>query len=144
MHKGNMHLSLLLRSTLFKKPLWKRQVCPEFINRTIENNLSHKSGDKSTLYNVAMNVFLLLLHIFICAWPFCFAETWCLSATSMCLSVSSNEPGIKSETFGVMWHVFLVMANVLVEIFVTVHNWRIGFWILEQRATWHQRFQILF
>ena len=29
----------------------------------IENNLSHKSGAKSTLYKVAMNVFLLSLHI---------------------------------------------------------------------------------
>ena len=41
----------------------KIQVCPELINVMIENNLSHKSGAKSTLYNVAMKVFPLLLHI---------------------------------------------------------------------------------
>ena len=34
--------------------------------------------------------------------PFCFAMTWCPSATSIYLSVSSNEPGIKSVTSGVM------------------------------------------
>ena len=28
-----------------------------------------------------------------------------MSATSIYLSVSSNEPGMKSETYGVMWHV---------------------------------------
>ena len=31
----------------------------------IENNLSHNSGAKSTLYNVAVKVFPLSLHIFI-------------------------------------------------------------------------------
>ena len=65
----------------------------------------HKSGAKSTLCNVAIKGSLLLLHIFICTCPFCFAVTWCPSATSICLSVSSNVPGIKYETSGVMWHV---------------------------------------
>ena len=43
-----------------------------------------------------------------------------------------------------LWNACLVMRNVLVEILVTVHNRPIGFWILKQRATRHQRFQILF
>ena len=30
-------------------------------------------------------------HIFICTRPFCFAVTWCLSETSICLSVSSDD-----------------------------------------------------
>ena len=88
-----------------QNPLLKRQVCPAFINVTIENNLSYKSGAKSTLYNVAMNVFPLLSHICIHTWHFCFAVTWCPSATSMYLSISSNDPGMKSETSGVIWHV---------------------------------------
>ena len=46
-----------------KNLLWKRQECTVFINTMIENNLSHKSGAKIMLYNVAMKVFLLLLHI---------------------------------------------------------------------------------
>ena len=37
-----------------QNPLLKKQVCPEFINVMIENNLSHKSGAKSTLYKVAI------------------------------------------------------------------------------------------
>ena len=48
-----------------QNPLWKREVRPEFINATIENNLSHKSGAKSTLCNVAMKGFMLSSHIFI-------------------------------------------------------------------------------
>ena len=83
-----------------QNPLWKRQLCPAFINVIIEINLSHKSGAKSTLYNVAMNVFPLSSHICIRTWPFCFAVTWCLSATSMYLSVSSNYPEMKSVTSG--------------------------------------------
>ena len=75
------------------------------MNAMIENNLSHKYGVKRTLYNVAMHVFLISLHICIHTWPFCFAVTWCLSATSMYLSVSSNDPGMKSETSGVIWHI---------------------------------------
>ena len=43
-----------------------------------------------------------------------------------------------------IWHVCLVMTNILVEILVTVRNWPIGFWIMGQCATWHQRFHILF
>ena len=34
-----------------------------------------------------------------------------------------------------LWHACLVMTNALVDILVTVHNFHIGFWILEQRAT---------
>ena len=36
---------------------------------------------------------------------FCFAVTWCPSTTSTNLSVSSNDPGMKSVTSGVIWHV---------------------------------------
>ena len=43
-----------------------------------------------------------------------------------------------------LWHVCLVMINILVNILVTDRNWPIGFWIIDQRATWHQRFRILF
>ena len=71
----------------------------------IESNLSHKSGANSTLYKVAMNVFLLSSHICIRTWNFCFVVTWFTSATSMYLSVSSHFPGMKSETYGVIWHV---------------------------------------
>ena len=66
-----------------QNPLWKIKIFPEFINVMIGNNLSYKSGAKSTLCYVAMNVFLLLLHICICTWPFCFAVTWYPSATWM-------------------------------------------------------------
>ena len=52
-----------------------------------------------------MNVFPLSSHICILTWPFCFAVTWCTSATLMYLSVSSNDHGIKSVTSGAMWHV---------------------------------------
>ena len=77
----------------------------KLINVTMENNLSHKSGANSTLYKVATKFFLLSLHICICTEPFRFAVTWCPSATSMNLSVSTNYPGMKSVTSGVIWHV---------------------------------------
>ena len=73
----------------------------------MENNLPHRSGAKSTLCNVAIKVSLLSLHIFIHTCPFCFLVTWCPSATSIFLSVSSNEPGIKSENFGIIWNIAL-------------------------------------
>ena len=88
-----------------QNPFWNQQECPKFINVIIENNPSHKSGAKSTLCNVAMKISLLSSHIFIHTCPFCFAVTWCPSVTSMCLSVSYNEPGIKYKISGVMWHV---------------------------------------
>ena len=58
-----------------QNPLRERQLCPEFINVIIENNLSHKSGARSTLYKVAMNLFMLSSHICICTDPFRFAVT---------------------------------------------------------------------
>ena len=67
--------------------------------------MSHKSGANSMVYKVTMNVFTLSSHICILTWPFCFAVTWCPSATSMYLSISYNVPGIKSVTSGVIWHV---------------------------------------
>ena len=88
-----------------QNPLWKRQLFPAFINVMIENNMSHKSGANSTFYKVVMKVFPLLLHICIRNDPFCFAVTWCPSGTSMYLSLSSNDPRMKYETYGVMWHV---------------------------------------
>ena len=71
----------------------------------MENNLLHRSGAKSTLLNVTINGFSLLSHIFIWAFHFCFAVTWCPSVTSICLSISSNKHGIKPETCGTIWHV---------------------------------------
>ena len=65
----------------------------------------HKSGTKSPLCNIAMKISLWLSHIFVHTLPFCFAVTWCPSATSSCLSLFSNEPGIRSDTSGFMWHV---------------------------------------
>ena len=88
-----------------QNPFLCKQVCPEFINVIIENNLSRISGAKSTLCNVAIKVSLLLLHIFIRNCPFYFSMTWCSSATSIYLSVLYNEPEIKSETYGVIWHI---------------------------------------
>ena len=49
-----------------KNPLWNKQVCPEFINLIIENNLLHKSGAKSTLCNVVMKGSPWSSHIFMC------------------------------------------------------------------------------
>ena len=41
------------------------------INVMIKNNLSHKSGARSTLYNITTNFFTLLSHICIRTEPFC-------------------------------------------------------------------------
>ena len=68
---------------------------PKLINDIIENNLSHRSVVKSTFCNSATKGFPLLSNIFIWTCTLCFAATWCPSATSICLSVYSNEPGIK-------------------------------------------------
>ena len=89
-----------------KSSLRNKQVCPKFINVIIENNQSHTSGAKSMLCNVMVKGYLLSSHSFICACLFCFAVTWCTLATSMCSSVSYNKPGIKPETYDVMWHVY--------------------------------------
>ena len=54
--------------------LRKKQVCPEFINIVIKNNLSHKSGVKITLCNVAIKAsplsshILFVLDIFVFLW----------------------------------------------------------------------------
>ena len=47
---------------------------------------------------------IIVTH-FICNCTFYFAVTWCTSATSIFLSISSNGHGIKYETCGVIWHV---------------------------------------
>ena len=57
--------SLLSPKYTVHKPFWNKKVCTKFINVIIENILSHRSGAKSTLCNVAMKDFLLLSHIFI-------------------------------------------------------------------------------
>ena len=49
--KDTVLLSFALKYTV-QNPLWKRQVCTEFINVMIKNNLSQKSGAKITLCNV--------------------------------------------------------------------------------------------
>ena len=85
-----------------QNPMWKRHVCPAFINVMMENSLPHKSGASKTLYNVAIKVSPLLSNICMRTDPFCFAVTWCPSATSMNLYVSSNDPGMKSVTSGVI------------------------------------------
>ena len=69
------------------------------------NNRSHKSGTNSTLYKVAMKGFPLSSRIFIWNSPAFFSVMKFPSATSIYLSVSNNEPGIKFEIYGVMWQV---------------------------------------
>ena len=96
--------SLCLQSTPYKT-LFKKKLCTKCINVIMENNLLHKSGAKIMLYNVAIKVSLLSSHLLISTCPFCFSVTWCTSATSICLSVFYNKPGIKSEICGVIWHV---------------------------------------
>ena len=93
--KVTTFLSLSPKYTV-QNTLWNKQVCPKLINVIMENYLLHRSGDKITLWNVTIKVSPLLSHIFIHTCTFCFAMTWCTSATSICLFVSSNKPGIKS------------------------------------------------
>ena len=71
----------------------------------MENSLSHKSDASKMLYNVAIKVYPLSSNICMRTDHFCFAVTWCLSANSINLSVSSNDPGMKSVTSGVIWQV---------------------------------------
>ena len=71
----------------------------------MENNQLHKSGANITLYNIAMKVFPLSPHIFIWTFPVCFAVTKFPSATSIYLSVSTNDTGIKYEISVGTWQV---------------------------------------
>ena len=48
-----------------KNPFLNKQVCTKFINLIIENNLSHRSGARSTSCNIAMKVSPLLSQFFI-------------------------------------------------------------------------------
>ena len=80
--KVTAFLSLFPNYTV-RNPLWNEQLCTEFVNVIIENNLLHRSGDKSTLYNFAIKVSPLSLHIFIQTRPFWFAVTWCPLTTSI-------------------------------------------------------------
>ena len=52
-----------------------------------------------------MTVFPLSSPIFVWASPICFAVTKFPSATLIYLSVATNNPGIKSEIYGVVWQV---------------------------------------
>ena len=65
----------------------------------------HKSGDNIMLYDVAIKGFPFLSHIFIWTSSVCFALSLYSSETLIYLSVSTNEPGIKSEISGVIWQV---------------------------------------
>ena len=71
----------------------------------MKNNQSHKSGENSTLYNISTKGLPLWSHIFVLTSPVFFAVTKFLYTTSIYLSVSTNETGIKSEISGVMWQV---------------------------------------
>ena len=62
-------------------------------------------GSNSTLYNLPMKVFPLLSRIFVWCSPVCFAVKKIPSENSIYLSVSSNDTGIKSEIYGIMWQV---------------------------------------
>ena len=85
--------------------LWKSQLCPKSINIIMEKNRLHKSGANSTLFNVEINGFPLSSHIFIWTSHIVFAVMKRKSKNSMYLSVSANDPGIKSEISGVIWKV---------------------------------------
>ena len=68
---GNVTLfyQLSLNKTV-QNPSWKRKVCHEFINVMLDKNWLHKSGVKSTLYNLSMRGLSLSSLIFI--WYFLF------------------------------------------------------------------------
>ena len=83
---------------------------------------------------------MIVAHI-IRTWTFCFAVTCCPSATSMCLSVSSNETGIKYEIYGIMSHVFSRIQNPIDQLWtvtkistrifvITIHAWHICIYLL--------------
>ena len=42
----------------------KNQVCPELITTKMENNQSHKYGSNSTLFNIAMKFFSIIVMSF--------------------------------------------------------------------------------
>ena len=65
----------------------------------------HTSGTNNTIYNISIKGFPLLSCIFIWTSPAFFAVAKCPSATSMYLSVSTNDPSIKSEISCVLWQV---------------------------------------
>ena len=71
----------------------------------MENNQLHKYDDNKTLYNVAMESFPLSSRILIWTSPVFFAVEKCPYATFLYLSVSTSNPGMKTEISGVMWQV---------------------------------------
>ena len=86
-------------------PLWKRQLCPEFIDLIMENKKYHKSGSSSTLYNVSMKGLPLSPQICIGTSPVCFSVTKLSFETSMYLFIYTSEPVTESQIYGVMWQV---------------------------------------
>ena len=80
----------------------KKQVCPKFINAIMVNNRSNKFGANGMLYNAAMKGLPLSLLIFIWTYSVFTAVTKFPYETSMYLSVSTSEPGKKSEISGLM------------------------------------------
>ena len=72
--------------------------------------ISHKNPNffwflHCMMYNVVMHGFMLLLHTFIWTCYYSFTATWFPYTTSIYLSISSNKPGIKSGTYGIIWHI---------------------------------------
>ena len=69
---------------IVQNPLWQIQVFPEFINIMIENNPLHKSGAKSTLYIVALEVFrycrtfLFVIIFFVLPWRYVRSQLQCI------------------------------------------------------------------
>ena len=70
----NVLCSLSLKKTV-QNPLWKIQVCPNFVNVILENIWLHKYGANITWCNLAMKGFPLLLLIFIWNYPVSFSVT---------------------------------------------------------------------
>ena len=96
---------LLSPKKTVQNTLWKRQVYNELVNVTMENNRLCKSITNRTLYNVSIQGFPLLSQIYVWTCPVCFAVKKCPLASLIYLSVSTNDPGIKSKIIGVMWQV---------------------------------------
>ena len=74
---------LLSLNKTVQNPLWKRQVCPEWINVIMGDNQSQKFGANITLYNVEVKGFTLSSHISIWNFPVFLAVMKFLSKTSI-------------------------------------------------------------
>ena len=101
----------------------------------MKNIPSHRYGAKNTLYNVTIKLSQLFSHLFIYTYHVCFSLTWCSSTTSICLFVSPKKTGMKSETYGVMWHVAPESRNIIGRLQTSTKIPTITFAII--RHTWH-------